>query len=51
MAQPTTPARIGWNNFNLNPNEEKFPSYRLYIEYIYYVNNELTFGIINNEQK
>ncbi len=38
------PARITWNNTNLDPSIEKLPSYRLDISYIKYVNHDLTYG-------
>ncbi len=38
------PARISWNYNNLDPNYERFPSYRLYLDYIKYVNHDLTYG-------
>lgn len=38
------PARIIWNLNNLDPNLEHFPSYRLDIAYINYVNHDLTYG-------
>jgi hypothetical protein len=38
------PERISWNYNNLDPNYERFPSYRLDISYIKYVTHDLTYG-------
>lgn len=43
MAQ-NQPEKIGYNNTNLNPNETRFQSYRLDINFINYVNHDLTYG-------
>jgi hypothetical protein len=40
----TQPAKIEFNNTNLNPNENKFVSNRLVLSYIKYVNHDLTYG-------
>lgn len=44
MALNPQPAKIDYNNTNLDPTQNKFTSNRLTLSYISYVNHDLTYG-------